>query len=87
MRSIAPPDEEHTIPYYIYRISETPIRLLSRIGQHDTFRDAQQRARTLRTEMGADGRTTIKVIFAETELHAEDLLSQVRETPQGPGDD
>jgi hypothetical protein len=75
------------MPYYIYRISEAPIRLTSKIEQHDSFRDAQQRARTLRNEAGTDEPTTIKVIFAETELHAEDLLSQVRQAPQGPGDD
>lgn len=75
------------MPYYIYRITEAPIRLTSKIEQHDSFRDAQQRARTLRNEAGTGEPTTIKVIFAETELHAEDLLSQVRQAPQGPGDD
>jgi DNA-binding protein H-NS len=73
--------------YFIYRITETPIRLLNKLEQHDAYRDAQQRAKALRTEMSGNDGATIKVIFAETELHAEDLLSVVRAKPQGPGDD
>ncbi len=75
------------MPYYIYRITEAPIRIVSKVEEHAAFRTARERAKILRAELSPDDPGAIKMIFAETELHAEDLLSQVRETPQGPGDD
>jgi hypothetical protein len=73
------------MPYFIYQISETPFRRLALLEQHEAFRDASNRAKQLRGEC-SDG-TTIKVIFAETELHAEDLLNQVRAATPNPQDD
>ena len=79
------------MPYFVYRITETPIRRLQKLEQHDAFRQASHRAKQLRTEQqvesAGDEACIIKVIFAETELHAEDLLNQVREAAAGPGDD
>jgi len=79
------------VPYFVYRITETPIRRLQKLEQYDAFREASYQAKKLRTEQqvesAGDAPSTIKVIFAETELHAEDLLNQVREAAAGPGDD
>lgn len=75
------------MPYYVYKIFETPIRHLKMVELHESFRDASNRAKLLRSEYAGDPPCIFKVIFAETELHAEDLLNQVRVAAQGPGDD
>lgn len=67
------------MPYFIYRITEQPIRMLSKLEQHDTYRDAAARVKQLRGELSADSPHVVKMIFAETEFNAEDLLNQVRE--------
>ena len=76
------------MPYFVYKITETPIRRLQKLEQHDEFREASHRAKQLRAEQQVESAASIiKVIFAETELHAEDLLNQVREAVPEPGDD
>ncbi len=75
------------MPYFVYKIFEMPIRRLQKLEQHETFREASNRAKQLRGELAGDAPCIIKVIFAETELHAEDLLNQIREAGTGPGDD
>jgi hypothetical protein len=75
------------MPYFVYKIFETPIRRLEKLEQHDAFREASNRAKQLRGELSSDAAYAIKVIFAETELHAEDLLYQVRESVPNPQDD
>ena len=73
------------MPYYIYKISSFPIRQLQRLEEHAAFGAASTHAKTLRSESGEDA--IIKVIFADNELHAEDLLSQVRAAQPNPADD
>ena len=76
------------MPYYIYRITEQPIRRLEKITEREAFRDASAEAKRLRAEAGGGSAgTTIKMILADNELQAEDLLSQVREAPPVYGDD
>ena len=75
------------MPYFVYKIFETPLRRLSKLEQHDTFRDASNRAKQLRAELAIDATYVIKVMFAETELDAEDLLNQVRVAGPNPQDD
>ena len=75
------------MPYFVYKIFETPIRRLEKLEQHDAFRAASDRAKQLRSELGNDAPYVIKVIFAENELHAEDLLNQVRAPAPNPQDD
>lgn len=74
------------MPYFIHKISELPIRRLEKLEQHDAYRDASARAKQLRSELPAGTAHTIKMIFAETELHAEDLLNQVRDPNPEPED-
>ena len=72
------------MPYYIYRVM--PLGLLHKLAQFDRFAEASAHAKALRAAdaPGAQGR--VKVMYAENELQAEDLLGQVREA--GPaGDD
>lgn len=75
------------MPYFVYKIFETPIRRLEKLEQHDAFRAASDRAKQLRSELASDASYVIKVIFAENELHAEDLLNQVRAPAPNPQDD
>ena len=75
------------MPYFVYKIIEKPIRQLEMLEKYDAFREASNRAKQMRSELSGDANYTIKVIFAETELHAEDLLNQVREAAPNPQDD
>jgi hypothetical protein len=75
------------MPYFVYKIFETPIRRLQMLEQHDAFRAASDRAKQMRSELESDAACVIKVIFAENELHAEDLLNQVRAPAPNPQDD
>lgn len=73
--------------YFIYRISERPIRQLEKLEQHDTYRDASLRLKALRGELPPGSPLIIRMIHAESELHAEDLLNQIRQLAPEPGDD
>lgn len=76
------------MPYYIYRITPVgPIRQLAKITQFDSFKEASVEAKRLRREIDPSAGVTVKTIFAENELQAEDLLNQVREGEPLTGDD
>jgi hypothetical protein len=75
------------MPYYIYKVQSMPILQLAKLEQHDVFRDASARAKDLRREMALADGSQVKVIYAENELEAEDILSQVREPQPELGDD
>lgn len=71
------------MPYYVYRVTTLgPVPRLEKIAQFDAFKQASQEAKRLRGEAGLGPGETIRTMFAETELQAEDLLSQPsREVP------
>lgn len=73
--------------YFIYRVTEFPIRQLELLERHEVYREASARAKQLRAELAADSQALIKMIHAESELNAEDLLNQVREPAPQLGDD
>jgi hypothetical protein len=75
------------MPYYLYKVRQSPVLQLSKLEQHDAFRDASARAKELRRDMALTDGSMVKVIFAENELEAEDMLSQVREPQPELGDD
>ena len=75
------------MPYYVYKVFSFPIRRLEKIEQHAAFRDASARAKDLRAALASAGEGTIRVILADNELHAEDLLSQLRAPQPNPADD
>ncbi|MCK7491239.1 MAG: hypothetical protein MZW92_05620 [Comamonadaceae bacterium] len=74
------------MPYYIYKVHQ-PLRNLEKVEEHDAFRAASDRAKQMRREIPAGQDYLVKVIHAENELQAEDLLSQVREKEPLTGDD
>ena len=51
--------------YFIYRITERPIRQLEKLEQHDTYRAASVRVKQLRNELPADSPATVRMIHAE----------------------
>jgi len=75
---------ENTMPYYIYKITPGPTNLLKtleKVEQHASYKEARDSARTLRSALGGDANHTFKVIFAASELEAEELLMEKREEP------
>jgi hypothetical protein len=64
------------MPYYIYRVK--PFSQLEKLTEFDLFNDASAHAKALRADEGTDSTGKIKVMFADNEWQAEDLLCQVR---------
>ncbi len=65
------------MPYFVYRIESRPVMRLSKLECFASFREASAHAKSARANL-PEG-TAIRVIFAENELHAEDLLCTARE--------
>lgn len=72
------------MPYYIYRIK--PFSQFEKLSEFEAFKDASAHAKVLRAMQDGDVSGRIKVMFADNEHQAEDLLCQVR-TPGPNGDD
>ena len=72
------------MPYYIYRIGA--LGVLEKLGEHQRFGDASKAAKALRHAGDAPG-TSIKVIHADNELQAEDLISTQRPFERTGDDD
>ena len=64
------------MPYYIYRVA--PFAQLQKLAEFDAFTPASAHAKALRLAPGTAPPGKIKVMFADTEQAAEDLLCQVR---------
>ncbi len=76
------------MPYYIYRVTQVgPVKQLEKITEFGFFKHASTEAKRLRKASDLPAGALIKVIFAENELQAEDLLNQVREGEPLTGDD
>ena len=72
------------MPYYIYKITAGPtalVKTLEKLEQHDSFKEAKARARSMRAALSEDAGHQIKVMFADTELEAEEKLMEKREAP------
>ena len=64
------------MPYFIYKIG--PMNILAKQGQAETFKEAKVVANGFRKTLDPNAGQVIKMIFAENELLAEDILSQPR---------
>jgi hypothetical protein len=72
------------MPYYVFRV--LPFVPPQKLAEFPAFADASQHAKALRAAQGAGDSARVKVMFAERQEHAEDLLCQPRD--RGPaGDD
>ena len=72
------------MPYYIYKITPGVTDLtksLEKLEQHDVFKAAKQRVREMRASLDSSDTHIIKVMFADTELEAEEKLMEKREQP------
>jgi hypothetical protein len=72
------------MPYYIYKIipGETATaRILEFTGEHDSYREAKNEVRALRSAQSKDVDFAYKIIFAENQPEAEQLLLEHREKP------
>jgi type I site-specific restriction endonuclease len=63
------------------------MRIVKKVAQHDKFKDASAQAKEIRNKLTGADNYSIKVIFAENELHAEEMLGEVREKPPTTGED
>lgn len=76
--------------YFVYKIIPGPTPLVKELvlqNSYDSFKDAKVFARDLRTQLDPDDKATIKVIFADNQLHAEELLMEHREPRLLDGND
>ncbi|MCP3690271.1 MAG: hypothetical protein GY784_17855 [Gammaproteobacteria bacterium] len=71
------------MPYYIYRIeqSTTIIKKLSLITEYEHYKDAKIAIRNLRARQKKVEDHQWKMVFADTELEAEELLQEKRDAP------
>lgn len=72
------------MPYYVYLIK--PFMQLEKLSEFGAFKEASTAAKALRAHQSPGDHNKVKVMFADNELQAEDLLCQVR-TPGPRGDD
>lgn len=72
------------MPYYVFAVK--PLAQLDKLGEFDVFKEASAYAKALRAAQPPESTARIKVMFAENQLTAEDLLNQLR-TPNRTGDD
>lgn len=72
------------MPYFVYRIENAEMAMLKQlqlINTFESFKEAKTYAREQRIAQQADDRAIIKVMFADNELQAEELLMEKREKP------
>ncbi len=77
------------MPYYIYKLFEFPMKRVEKIEQHDIYKVSTERSKVLRRELALTEQCNVKLIYAENELQAEELLLQDRGPAPivGDGDD
>lgn len=68
------------MPYYVYQIDR--LRLLKKLGECERFKEAKAAVNEHRKILDPNTGVTVRMIFADNELAAEDILSQPpREDP------
>ncbi len=72
------------MPYYLYKISSRGsidlIKQLELLEVYDAFKAAKREAKRLRGDLPLEG-GSYKVMFAQTQLEAEEKLQEKREKP------
>lgn len=71
------------MPYYVFRITQ-PTPLLKNLdlqGTFDTYKEAREVARSLRMQQAVGDAATYKLVFAASQLEAEERLLEHREKP------
>ena len=71
------------MPYFIYRTFAFPSAASSRPDARIRFQAASARTKELRASPDLPAGCTVRMVFAQNELEAEDLLNQVRAAAPG----
>ncbi len=72
------------MPYYVFKITDgiTPlVKSFEKINDFSSFSKAKNLARELRATLDDTDTTSVKVMFADNALHAEEQLQEKREQP------
>ena len=72
------------MPYFVYKIAAVPSSAAQQPVMQETFerfKDAKKQAREIRAGLEAGSDVTVKVIFAESETEAKELLVRQKEKP------
>ena len=72
------------MPYFIYRIKQGPtaiVKNLELVNQFDSFKEAKEFAKQTRIEQAEGDNDQIKVMFADSQLEAEEKIMETREQP------
>jgi hypothetical protein len=73
------------MPYYIYNVTSPEgmdlVKNLGLLDEFDSFKEAKACARELRKKLDGETGVTIKVMYAENQLLAEEQLMEHREKP------
>ncbi len=72
------------MPYYVYRMQNAELAMLKQldlINEFESFKEAKNFAREQRAQQAEGDAATIKVIFADNKLSAEEQLMEKREQP------
>lgn len=68
--------------YYIYKLNQVPgsmVKNLSKVDRFDNYKEAKKQVSAIRNNKADDDLALYKIIFAETELEAEEKLQEKRE--------
>lgn len=72
------------MPYFVFSVR--PFAQIEKLAEFAAFKEASMHAKSLRATQAVAADARVKVMFADNERLAEDLLCQIREA--GPtGDD
>ena len=63
------------------------MKRVEKIEQHEIYKQGADRSKVLRKELALTEQCNVKMMFAENELQAEELLMTVREPAPELGDD
>lgn len=73
------------MPYYVYKITAqvgmSLVKNLELLGESDSFKEAKALAREMREKQDGSEGVSVKVMFAENQLLAEEQLLEYREKP------
>ena len=72
------------MPYFVYKVGSAELAMLKQLEHVETFdkfKTAKNFARDLRAEQSEDDAVEIKVMFADNQLAAEEMLMETRDKP------
>ena len=72
------------MPYYVYKVETAELAMLKQldlIKTFEKFKEAKNFARDVRAEQAESDAAEIKVMFADNQLAAEEMLMEARDKP------